>query len=358
MTSAALKKRPASSEILSAYKAIKADKPKSRAKDIAALIGITEAELLASRTDRNIIRLEADWADLLRALPPLGQVMALTRNAHCVHEKHGKYDNINIGPGHGIVLNHDIDLRLFMSHWRYGFAVTENVASGRRQSLQFFDIDGEAVHKIYIPKDSDDAHYQKIIENFRADKQDQDLNIVALPEPRKDEPDHKIDVNGFLTHWENLQDTHDFFGLLHEFGIGRRQSMRLAHGKFTRRVTNDCLEAMLNAASETQTPIMCFVGNPGCIQIHTGEIKKVAIRGPWLNILDPNFNLHLNQSGIESIWAVQKPTKDGIVTSVEVYDDTGKCFVQFFGERKPGKAELSGWQDIVSALPNGQLGTN
>ncbi len=36
----------------------------------------------------------------------------------------------------------DIDLRLFMSHWELGFAVTDATDEGPRRSLQFFDRDG------------------------------------------------------------------------------------------------------------------------------------------------------------------------------------------------------------------------
>ena len=323
-----------------------------RARDLALEIGTSEAELLGSRTSQEIIRLEGDWAELIRSLPSLGSVMVLTRNEDCVHEKHGEFANISIGPGHGIVLNRDIDLRLFMSHWHFGFAVSEVVASGKRHSLQFFDIDGQAVHKVYLPKDSCLKPYRTLVKRFSAREQETHLKIHSLPIGRDNAPDEDLDRVKFLTHWENLKDTHHFFGMLHEFGVGRRQSMRLAEGKSTRRLTNDCLGELLENAVKDQTSIMCFVGNPGCIQIHTGIIHKIKIMGHWLNILDKNFNLHLNQNAVEGIWAVQKPTSDGTVTSVEIFNEAGNCFCQFFGERKPGKTELSSWRDIVASLPS------
>ncbi|MEL6687124.1 MAG: ChuX/HutX family heme-like substrate-binding protein [Pseudomonadota bacterium] len=352
MTDVAIKSRNSRDDILSTYQTLKREKPKVRAKDVAALMGVSEAELLAARTSDQTVRLEGDFADIIRATPALGEVMALTRNEHCVHEKHGVYDKINIGPGHGIVLNHDIDLRLFMSHWRWAFAVTEEVASGLRSSLQFFDIDGRAVHKIYMPKDADLAEYNRIVEQFRAEDQAYIPQTVPLPAGPKESADSDVDAAGFLTHWEALQDTHDFFGLLREFGIARRQSMRLAEGQFTRRLRNSSVEALLEAAASSEISIMCFVGNPGCIQIHTGPVEEIKVMGPWLNVLDAGFNLHLDTRGIESVWAVEKPTRDGIVTSVEVYGPDGKCFCQFFGERKPGQDELTAWRDIVAALPN------
>ncbi|WP_298916980.1 ChuX/HutX family heme-like substrate-binding protein [uncultured Algimonas sp.] len=336
--------------VLDRYETLKRDTPKLRAKDAAERLGISEAELLAARVSDGIVRLDGDFADLIRALPSLGRIMCLTRNSGCVHEKHGEFGKINIGPGHGIVLNHDIDLRLFMSHWRHAFAVTEQVASGLRRSLQFFDVDGRAVHKVYMPVDADMAPLDRIVTDFRMADQTAPLTTRPLPAPREDKPDADIDTDGFLDHWEDLQDTHDFFGLLNEFGIGRRQSMRLAKGRFTRPVEQNAVEALLTAASDTAVPIMCFAGNPGCIQIHTGPVETIKMMGPWLNVLDPTFNLHFDTRAVESVWVVEKPTRDGIVTSVEIYDADGKCFCQFFGERKPGQDELQGWRDIVSGL--------
>ena len=151
-------------EVLLGYESIKSTRPNLRARDVALELGISEAELLNSRTGDEITKLEGEWAELIRSLPSLGRVMVLTRNESCVHEKYGEFDNISIGPGHGLVLNNDIDLRLFMSHWHFGFAVSELVASGKRHSLQFFDIDGQAVHKVYIPKDSNLKVYNSLVE--------------------------------------------------------------------------------------------------------------------------------------------------------------------------------------------------
>jgi putative hemin transport protein len=325
--------------------------PGVRARDAARLLGVSEAELVACRVGEGVIRLEPDFAGLLRAMPSVGEVMVLTRNEHCVHEKHGRFDNVSIGPGHALVLNHHVDLRLFMSHWRHGFVVTEEVASGLRTSLQVFDIDGVAVHKIYLTKDSDRAAFDALVERFRSPEQTSEIVIAPLPPRRPDRPDEEIDVATFHKHWRALQDTHDFFGLLMEFGVGRAQAMRLAEREFAYPVKPGSLGLALESAARTATPIMCFVGNAGCIQIHSGPVETLKVMGPWFNVLDPTFNLHLREDAIDQAWVVRKPTTDGIVTSLELFDADGFCFAQFFGERKPGKAELEPWREIVAALP-------
>ena len=43
---------------------------------------------------------------------------------------------------------------------------------------------------------------------------------------------------------------------------------------------------------------MCFVGNHGTIQIHTGTVKNLQPMGPWLNVMDPTFHMHLRMDHI------------------------------------------------------------
>ena len=62
-----------------------------------------------------------------------------------VHERHGRYLDIQADGPVGPVLGPDIDLRLFFNSWKHFYAVSEN----GRHSLQFFDRGGEAVHKVY-----------------------------------------------------------------------------------------------------------------------------------------------------------------------------------------------------------------
>lgn len=345
-------KSPSGTSLREQYYAIKQSNPKMRARDAARSLNVSEAEWVACRVGDGVVRLKTDWVELIKALPSLRRVMVLTRNEHCVHEKYGEFDNISIGPGHGLVLNRDIDLRLFLNHWHFGFAVSEELTSGLRHSLQFFDLDGCAVHKIYTTADTDMEAYDSLVERFRAADELPDITVLPHPAPRPERPDSEIDIANFHKHWRALQDTHDFFGMLQEFGLRRQQAMRLAEREFAYPVANQSLEQVLNLASEKGLPIMCFVGNPGCIQIHTGPIHTLKRMGSWFNILDPGFNLHLREDAISESWVVRKPTRDGIVTSLELFDRAGSCFVQFFGERKPGNEERSDWRATIESLPH------
>ena len=333
-------------ELGSQWETFKSENPKVRIRDAAKQLNTTEAELLATETGSTVTRLEADFQGILKAVEALGKVMALTRNDYCVHERKGVYHNVSFTGPMGLAVNPDIDLRLFMTQWSSAFAVSEN----GRKSLQFFGKNGEAIHKIYVTEDSDEAAYDALVKTFTAADQNAVLEINTEKKVVEEKPDAEIDATGFQEKWLTLQDTHDFHGMLRKFGVTRTQGLRLAPEGHAALITTESLKAILHKASDTDLEIMVFTGSAGCIQIHTGLVKKLLQTGPWFNVLDPDFNMHLREDAIATVWLVKKPTADGVVTSIEVFDDKGDIIVQFFGKRKPGIPENEGWRLMVNEL--------
>lgn len=325
-----------------------------RARDAANQLGISEAELVEAKRVPGFVNVlkkdnERGFAPLLEAMDQVGEVMVLTRNEHCVHERHGVFDHISIGKVMGVVVNHEIDLRLFMNHWAFGFVVEEEVKSGKRLSLQFFDASGEAVHKIFATNKTNRAAFEKLVDSWINSDPDI-IETVAIESKKADRPDDAIDVSALRNDWLAMTDTHQFFGMLNRHEVGRLQALRLIGSDMAYPVEGETIERLLESAASSETSIMCFVGNRGCIQIHTGPVKNIKKMGPWMNVLDPEFNLHFRMDRVASAWVVRKPTSDGIVTSVEFYDADNECFCMFFGERKPGVKELDSWRLLVDGL--------
>jgi len=324
--------------------------PGTRIRDAAQALGVSEAELLATGCGESVTRLDAPWPELVGAFERLGTVMALTRNDVVVHEKTGAFENVSASGSMGLVLGEAIDLRVFFSRWRHGFAVETEAHSAIRRSFQFFDADGTAVFKVFLTGDSDEAAYHELVAKYRSGDQSTRQAVID-PEPDAEEkPDAEIDVEGFRTAWRGLQDTHEFFGMLRDFGVTRTQGLRLAPPEFSRPVPVESLEALLDDVAAAGTEIMVFVGSPGVIQIHTGPVRTIKVMGPWVNVLDPEFNLHVRADLIRSAWVVRKPTVDGVVTSVEFFDWKGRNVALVFGKRKPGKPELERWREHVGRI--------
>jgi len=338
-----------------------------RHKEAAASIGLSEGAAIAAHGgahDRPLqsVALRGDWLALLQALQACGPVLALTRNETTVHEKTGVYENLSATGPVGLALGEAIDLRLFFMHWHAGFAVTEaaaNPGTPASLSLQFFDAHGLAVHKVFCREATDRAAFEAVMQRFGEPA----LGYVFRDKPPAPAPraDAEIDAPALLDAWAAMQDTHEFFPLLKKFNVERQQSLRLAEGRFTRRVAPSALRELLQEAAFDGAPIMVFVGSPGCIQIHSGPVARIEpmeIRGAqWLNVLDPGFNLHLREDAIAHVWVVEKPTSDGVVTSVEAFDGTGELMAMFFGVRKPGQPEREDWRTVVSKLTPLELST-
>ncbi|WP_116788293.1 hemin-degrading factor [Flavobacterium psychrotrophum] len=334
------------------WQALKAENPHLRIRNAAEQLGVSEAELLATQAGENVTRLKPEFVNILTEVEGLGKVMALTRNDECVHERKGTYLNPDFSsPFAGLFVGEDIDLRIFISHWDKAFAVSETSEHGDRKSLQFFGKDGLAIHKIYLTKDSNEAAFDGLVAKYTSDNQSPEETTTDVPLVIDEKPDADIDVAGFKAAWEELKDTHAFFGMLKKFGVTRTQALRLAPNEHhARQVDKEAVVKMLEGAAETKLPIMCFVGNRGNIQIHTGLVRKTMWHNQWYNVMDPDFNLHLDMSKIAQTWIVRKPTADGEVTALEVFNEMGEIIVQFFGKRKPGIPELTEWRELVATL--------
>jgi putative hemin transport protein len=329
------------------------NEPKLRIRDAATRLGVGEVELLATRCGGGgVTRLSGDPREILKQFPRLGRVMCLTRNEHAVHERYGEFRQIDFfGPVMGQVVGPDIDLRIFMHAWDSAFAVVDETKDGARQSFQFFDKSGTAVHKVYLQPDSHLAVFGLVLEQFRAEDQSTTQSVQPAASKSADLPDAEIDGDGFREAWLGLKDTHAFFNILKKFRVGRHQALRLAPAGYARQVFPSATRKMLETVASSETPIMVFIGNPGCIQIHTGPVKNIKMFGTeWLNVLDEDFNMHLRDTAVASAYVVRKPTDDGDVTSLELFDADGENLVLFFGKRKPGQPEDPAWRAILAGL--------
>ncbi len=331
-------------------RAYRAANPKLRERDIAAQLGISEAALVAAECGLTAIRIDGDANRFLERAAELGEVMALTRNESAVHEKIGVFENITPGKHASIVLGENIDLRIFPGAWAHGFAVTKTDGDDVRRSLQFFDKQGTAVHKIHLRAASNLDAYNSIVEAFRLEDQSQEFAAVAAVESISEGEIAPVDVAVLRDEWSRMTDTHQFHGLLRKLKLDRRQALEAIGEDFAWKLQPSTVEDMMRESAKVGLPIMCFIGNHGVIQIHSGPVANIQTMGPWLNVMDPTFHMHLRTDHLAEVWAVRKPTTDGHVTSLEALDAKGEMVVQFFGKRKEGYAERDDWRTIMENL--------
>ena len=321
-----------------------------RDREFVKSIGISEAELVeAFIPTGKAQRLKIDVPLLLKNAHKLGEVMALTRNEYAVSEKKGHFQNVFPGSDVSMTLG-QIDLRIFQNNWKFAFVRTMPVRDRIVDSLQFFDAYGEAVFKLYPEPTTNLDEWNKLVAFLKVDATKEKLRVLRAT-PYNNSPIHNADIEEFRNRWRQMTDVHQLHDILKELKIGRHDAVKLVGSEFANEVRGDSVEILLQNAAEREVPIMCFVGNKGCIQIFTGKIEKLKKIDGWFNILDEKFHLHLLTSGISRIWNVRKPTSDGYVSSLEVFDQNGEMIIQFFGKRSAGEQEREDWRSLLSELP-------
>lgn len=337
------------------WNALQQTNPHLRIRNAANELGVSEAELLATRCGEGVTRLRPEFKELLSQIETLGYANAITRNDSIVHERKGVYQNFTWSPHAALFVGEDIDNRLFPSCWRSAFSVTEGEGEKIRRSIQLFDNQGTAVHKIYLTSQSDVAAFEKITADFKSENQEQTEVVDAFKKPAHpaETRDAEPDYEQFKQEWVDLKDTHNFFGMINRHKLHRIEALENAPSThFAKKEGNDILRKALLSASQSELPIMVFVGNRGAIGIHTGPVKKIVDHNEWLNVLDPEFNLHIKEQDIDQSWVVRKPTEDGEVTSIECFDKDGELIITLFGKRKPGIPEMEEWRQLVASIQN------
>ena len=340
------------SQLKTAWEKLKSENPKLRIRNAASQLGVSEAELLATGIGENAVRLTNDFTEQVKRFPKLKKVMALTRNEGCVLEHHGVFQKIEIhqaGPQQIATVIGPIEQRIFFKNWKFGFAVSNETPRGTMISLQYFDSAGEAILKVFLQDESDYDAAEQLVNEHTATDQHEKLEFTSIEKPITVSRE-ELDYESFTSDWENMKDTHDFFGMLRKYKVNRLNAVEWIDDKWAYEVDRLSARMVLNEAAKSQLPIMIFAGNNGNIQIHQGKVRTIRQLDQWLNVLDPDFNMHLNEDEVERAFVVHKNTTEGLVSALELFDSSGEMVAQFFGLRKPGIPQKEEWKTLIDSL--------
>ena len=339
-----------------AIRAARKEDPKSRDRDFADRLGISEAQLVAAHLDYGVRAITADPDKLMPAVSQLGEVMALTRNESAVHERVGTYGEYHSGAHAAMELGKEIDLRIFPKHWVTAFAIEQETENGLRRTVQVFDAAGDAVHKVFLREESKHDAWTDVVESLVIEGSDT-LDVAdRLPAEAAKQNPAKRDM--LLSEWAKMTDTHQFMRLTSKLGMNRLGAYRMVAGEdWVQPLDLSAPAMLLDAVAQAGQEVILFVGNRGMIQIHWGPLVNIRPMGPWLNVLDDRFDLHLRGDHVAEVYAVTKPTKRGAALSIEMFDATGMLIAQVFGQRSGEDDDLAGWEAIVSALPAASMET-
>lgn len=321
--------------------------------DWARQLNTSEGALQASRIGHESVWPLTDLRQVLEFLPRLGKVLALTRNQGVVHEYKGYYPEPKLGEqgkhAAGIFLDiGGLDLRLFLDHWYWGCALDEQTAKGRRRSLQFFDHQGQAVHKVFELDDSKAQAWDELFNDYASTATPAPVFVDAQPVSNP-APVSSIQLE---SEWRQMTDVHQFFSLIRRHRTTRFAALQAVSSDLSRPVKLDALERVVEQAAATGMEVMFFVGSRGCVQIYTGKVSGFKPMKGWLNLFEPDFTLHADPSTFVHAFVTRKPQSGGWVTSLEIFNAEGSLLLQMYGRREEGEPEQSAWTQLLTDLPD------
>lgn len=326
--------------------------PKMREKDLANAIDVSEAEIFASFVGYGNRRIAPGFADLFDGLVELGEVSVLTGNGSAVQENTVSLQSCVLGRGTVSLFGENTQARLALSQWAHGYAVEKTEGTRVRKSLQFFDRFGTAVHKISACAGTDPNAWDRLVETISInDDAEGALSAIKAAHPTSDSRAEPGTEPTSLSGLRIPPDLRRSRGDNQELDCDQINVFRSPGASSTWPLDTGSVAALLRIASSEKIPVMCFVKNPGCRQVHTGFVGNVLEKGPYLNVMDPKFHLHVRLDHIAEVWAVHKPCERGQVIAVQAFDLSGQQIVQFRGSTGKARSNDINWHELSACLP-------
>lgn len=318
--------------------------PKIRIREAARKLGVSELELVASGCADKNIRLRPDWNSLMSELETLGEVLTITRNDAVVHETQGRFTDMNQHGNVAMFFTPGIDTRFFLDRWKSVFAVNEN----DRLSLQIFDACGVAAHKVYVTESTDLAAYERLVENYRA--LDQGDTDTVLDTPMHLAPSLELDSDTLKMEWLAIKDVHEATRLIRRYGGYHEAVYETLGEEFARPLATNTVEQLLEQLSAQKMSCMIFAMNNSAVQAYAGPINRLMRTGPGFNVLDPEFNLHISTADIGGVWYLRKPSDDGWISTLHIFDRHCREIMLIADNRQKRLQERSSWRDLLLSL--------
>ena len=276
----------------------KSDNKKLRIRDIANHLNVSEAELLSLDANKNVKFLSINNFEFFfnKILSQIDKVMFLIRTDFVVHEKIVTANEF-ICKKNSVLNKKDNSLLIKFNSEIFTYIFYENKKHNNRnlKSFQFFDQNGTSILKIYL-KGKKDVEFESIANDYKV------------------KYDFEIQKNVSLTTKQNTSLISHDMDLFNSKPKINQKELKLS------------LRELLTVLSEKAIPIQLYAFGIDCVQYHRDIIKNIVDYGPWLNVMDKNFNIHILENKIIKNILTEYVSKNNKRYSADFYD-TNNDFV-------------------------------
>ena len=247
---------------------------KIRIRDAAKKLNISEAELLSTQIDNVSIRylFIDNFKEFFNSILSLDKIMLLIRNDYVVHEKIIETNNLLFEENrlYSQEKQKNLILKFNKNTFNHSFFECKMHAGKKLYSFQFFDFMGNSILKIYL-KGKAEKKFDEIALQYTSQYRYQ---LQLEKEFKKSHKEESIEP----IYYDN--------------------------NYIKKNLDKIMIREILETASKKQIPIQIHGIGLHTIQYHQNIIKNVIDYGPWINVIDKNFNIHIleNQISKNSIY--------------------------------------------------------
>tara|TARA_B100001115_G_C15819194_1_gene407109 strand:- start:467 stop:1417 length:951 start_codon:yes stop_codon:yes gene_type:complete len=245
-----------------------------RIRDAASKLGVSEAELLSTEIGDTTSYLSIDnYYEFFKNILKLNKVMFLVRNDFVVHEKIITALSYILKENYIMSKDGNRLIDVNFNNIKYAFFQKKKHKKIELKSFQLFDNNGNSIIKIYL-KDDNHNPFDKIAEKYKKkylyELQSQDLTLQNN------------------SNYYTFQDINVFYK--------QRQTNSHSH-----KIAGKNFRSIIDKVSDYKIKIQIILVSKNIIQYHEDKLIKIVDYGPWYNILDKNFNLHILEKKIHHL---------------------------------------------------------
>ena len=275
---------------------LSSDKKNIRIRDAARQLDVSEAELLSTKINNNVkFLLISDYEIIFKQIfKSVNKLMFLIRNDYAVHEKNISTKKIKIIDNKIINLdeNNQTLLSFDYSDFKFCFYELKNHAGRKLSSFQIFDKYGCSLLKIYN-KDDDYHNFEKVFLKYYAD-----YNYELQSIQKNEQSNNSANLDS-----------------INRYYLKSNYSLKNNDIK-----NKNILRFIITCASKGKCPIQIHVIGNNSIQYHRDIVENIKDFGPWFNVIDKYFNIHVLESKIKRSQFIEYTIKNKKYYSIECLD--------------------------------------
>jgi len=206
------------------------------------------------------------------------------------------------------------------------------------------------LHQILLHDSSRADAFPPIVSGFTTAERSPALEIFHTETIATADKIARIDIDALRADWAAADKTAGVFMGQTAFDSGRLHKLRLVGKVFAHQVGKDSVRIVLQKMADLGCTVVALIGDAGTMQAHQGQPEQIRGGDAGLDILNRDHRLRLREDHIDTVWVAKKPTADGMMTSLELFNRRGVGIARFFSKPEAGKPERREWRDAIMRL--------